>query len=70
MSSHYQHDLLGYIASTEDESTSTADNYTLEAYKHNFGNADPASYLTPENRFAGTRDGFPYIPLLSQHDPN
>lgn len=69
MSSFRQHGPFGYVASSEGENTAAADNPTLEAYKRNFGNADPASYFTPENRLAGTRDGLPDIPLLSQHDP-
>lgn len=69
MSRSHQHSPFGYFASREGESTAAADNPTLEAYKRNFGNADPASYFTPENCLAGTRDGLPDVPLFSQHDP-
>lgn len=45
-------------------------NPVLEAYRRKFGNNEPASFFTEENCLAGTREGLPNIPLLSQQYPN
>ncbi|KAJ9066669.1 hypothetical protein DSO57_1007474 [Entomophthora muscae] len=41
---------------------------TSQGLKHNFGNAYPASYFTPENCLDGTRNELSDVSLLSQHD--
>ncbi|KAJ9049745.1 hypothetical protein DSO57_1021257 [Entomophthora muscae] len=53
---NHQHGPFGYIASRERKSTAAADNPTLEAYKRNFGKADPASYFAPENLLPSESD--------------